>query len=164
MRKLLLAITLLTTLNTFSQITILSEKDDMTDKVYYQASEGLICANTEMSKGFRIDPKISEEKGLLTIKNLIITMAGLESCNEENTLIILFDNEEKITINSWNKFNCKGLAYFSISNSNIEILKSNKVSKIRVTNGKSFKSFTKEIEYKTYFIDLFKALNQNKDE
>jgi hypothetical protein len=151
----------LLTLSSFAQLTINETKDDMTDKVSYSISEGLICANIEQSIGFRIDPVIQVKKDNKVVENLIITMVGLENCNENNTLIILFENGDKITLTSWNKFNCKGTSYFSLIPSTIEKLKENEISKIRLTNGKSYKSFTSELTYKNYFIELFSILNIN---
>lgn len=160
MKKLTTTVSIvLLALSSFAQLTINETKDDMTDKVSYSISEGLVCANIEQTLGFRIDPNITIKKDKKVVENLIITMVGLESCNENNTLIILFENGDKITLTSWNKFNCKGTSYFSLTPSTIEKLKDNEISKIRLTNGKSYKSFTSELTYKNYFIELISLLD-----
>jgi len=160
MKKLTTTVSIvLLALSSFAQLTINETKDDMTDKVSYSISEGLVCANIEQTLGFRIDPNVSIKKDKKVVENLIITMVGLESCNENNTLIILFENGDKITLTSWNKFNCKGTSYFSLTPSTIEKLKDNEISKIRLTNGKSYKSFTSELTYKNYFIELISLLD-----
>ena len=160
MKKLTTTVSIvLLALSSFAQLTINETKDDMTDKVSYSISEGLVCANIEKTLGFRIDPNITIKKDKKVVENLIITMVGLESCNENNTLIILFENGDKITLTSWNKFNCKGTSYFSLTPSTIEKLKDNEISKIRLTNGKSYKSFTSELTYKNYFIELISLLD-----
>jgi hypothetical protein len=151
---------LLITISSFAQLTINSKSDEMTDEIYYTVSEGLVCANEESTIGFRIDANITIKNSSRVIKNIIVKLVGLERCNEKNTLIILFDNGEKITLTSWNKFNCKGTAYFSLDSKTIEALKYNEISKIRITNGRSFKSYTNELKYKSYFIELFEALNK----
>ena len=142
-----------------AQLTINKKVDDMTDKVSYSASEGLVCAEADLKLGFRIDPNITVKKDEQVINDLIITMVGLESCNESNKMIILFENGEKLNLVSWNKFNCKGTAYFSLTPSQINKLKENEITKIRLTNGKSYKSYTSELENKGYFIELFGLLN-----
>lgn len=144
-------------------MTINKEVDDMTGKASYAPSERLLCATPDQTLGFAIDPYIKNKNNKLSISDLIITMVGLGSCNEKNTLIVLFDNEEKITLTSWNKFNCKGTAYFSLlSKTHLNKLKTLSIKKIRLTNGKGFKSYTSELEYKNYFIDLFKAVDTAK--
>jgi hypothetical protein len=145
-------------MSSYAQLTITETKDDMTDKVSYTPSEGLICATEDMRLGFRIDPNITVKKDKKVIENLIITMVGLESCNENNKMIILFENGEKLNLVSWNKFNCKGTAYFSLTTATINKLKENEIAKIRLSNGKSYKSYTSELEYKRYFIELFGLL------
>jgi len=159
MKNLVLVAVLLFSLTSKAQVNVETVVDEMTDKVSYYASERFICADESMTKGCAIDPSFSESKGVKEVKHLIVTMVGLGNCNENNELIILFDNGEKITLKSWNKFNCKGNAYFSITNTTTEKLKTNPISKVRITNGDSYKSYTSEITYKNYFIDLYNNLN-----
>jgi hypothetical protein len=112
----------------------------------------------DKSKGFRITPHFVTAKGSLHLGNLIVTFAGLENCNENNKLIILFEGGEKLQLVSWNKFNCKGTAYFSVLPKYKKKLMTLPIEKVRITNGRSYKSYTNEIEYKNYFIDLIKLL------
>jgi len=154
-----IVVALLISISAFSQVTISETKDDMTDKISYNVSEGLMCATPDRSKGFRIDANITVKKGQKVIEDLIITMVGLESCNDKNKLIILFSNGDKVNLVSWNKFNCKGTAYFSLNAGLISKLKANEIDKIRLTNGRSYKSYTSELEYKNYFIELFGLLD-----
>ena len=160
MKKVLLVLGMVAmTICSFAQVTIERSVDEMTDKVSYRPSERFIAANAEQTKGCAIDMVIDEKNGLKQADFMAITMVGLSPCNENNTLIVLFENGEKFTLNSWNKFNCKGFAYFTLSKSNIKALSSNPISKVRITNGKSYKSYTAEVEYKNYFIELYGALN-----
>ena len=159
MKKLTLTVlTVLTALSSFAQLTVTETKDEMTDKSYYSVSEGLECIGTK--EGFRIDVNIKEKNGKLDARMFILSMAGLGSCNENNGLIILFDNGEKLKLTSWNKFNCKGTSYFDLSTQAIAKLKKNTISKIRFTNGSSYKSYTHEVEQKSYFIELYNALSK----
>lgn len=147
------------TINSFAQVTITKTVDEMTDKVYHFPSEKLIAANTAGNKGCAISMSIRSSNGVLTAKSSIVQMAGLGKCNDNNTIIFLFENGEKISINSWNSFNCDATAYFNFSKANIKKMRTNPLSKIRITNGRSYDSYTAEIEYKNYFIDFFKELD-----
>jgi hypothetical protein len=140
-------------------IQIIETVDEMTDKVYYSSSSTLLVANEEKSKGFRIDFSMKEKSnGDISLSNLIVTLAGLGSCNEDNTMIILFENDTKVKLSSWNKFNCKGTSYFSISRLDSLALSTTPISKIRLTNGRGYKSYTGDLEDKNFFINLFLAI------
>lgn len=155
----LLALTLLATGVMYGQeVKLDTITDEMTDKVSYQASEDILSMSEDGEKGFRITPHLREKNGVVFISNIIVTFVGLESCNENNKLIVLFEGGEKATIVSWNKFNCKGTAYFSILPKNKKKLSKLKIEKIRITNGRSYKSCTNEIEYGNYFVDLYKSI------
>ena len=147
-------------MSSFAQLKINESKDEMTDKVSYSPSEVLVCARTNKF-GFKIRPNITIKKDNKVVEDLIITMVGLERCNDKNTMIILFEDGEKLTLKSWNKFNCKGTAYFRLGISTIDKLKSTEITKIRLTNGRSYKSYTYEMVYKNYFIELFGLLKIN---
>jgi hypothetical protein len=43
--------------------------------------------------------------------------------SEYPPVIFLFDDDTKITITSWNKFNCDGKAYFTLSEDDLELVK-----------------------------------------
>ncbi len=161
MRKLTLTSLALTiNLFAFSQVTIIKNVDDMTDKTTYLPSERFMAANETLTVGCALDMVIDEKDGVLSSEMIAVKIVGLGLCNENNTIIVLFDNGEKFSIKSWNKFNCKGNAYFTLSNENIEMLKANSISKVRITNGKSFKSYTSIIKDKNYFIEFYESLNK----
>lgn len=139
-------------------LVVLSSKDEMTDKTSYFPSQKIICAKTDKSVGFSLSVFIDDD---LTIKDLKVVMIGLGGCVEDNEIIILFDDDTKLNLKSWNKFNCDGDAWFTISKKDIELLSTKKIKKIRVTNGRTFENYTGEVkeERKDYFVRLFKALN-----
>ena len=169
MKKVLLLLLIMTcTMNITAQVNpiqITKTVDKMTDKVYYSSSETLLVANEEKSKGFRVDFSIREKNnGDISLSNLIVTLAGLGSCNEDNTMIILFENDTKVKLTSWNKFNCKGTSYFSLSRIDKLALSTTPISKIRLTNGRGYKSYTGDLKDKNFFINLFLAIeNKNTD-
>ena len=75
----------------------------------------------------------------------------------------MFENGGKITKKSWNDFNCEGNAYFYLTKDEIELLRTNPLSKIRMINGRTYDSFTGEVQKKDkrYFIQIFYALDNN---
>jgi hypothetical protein len=136
---------------------LVKQIDEMDDKTYLFASYKFVVANEEKTIGFIVQPNISDDYNL---QDMIGTIVGLGSCNENDELIILFDNGEKVKLHSWKKFNCKGAVYFSIDDDTYNLLKNHKLMKIKITNGRTFQSFTKEVpsKYQTYFIQLIKEL------
>ncbi len=163
--KLLLSIILgICTQYSFAQLSIVRHQDEMTDKVYFFASEGIVIKSEDGQSGFRVQLSIGEKNGKLNESGLIVKVVNIGTCYENNKLTILFENGEKFTVVSWNEFNCEGDAYFEISKSNWELMQTQKVKKIRFENGRSFESFTGEVEDKDYFITLGKLIIENKYE
>jgi len=123
----------------FSQnkVTIIKEQDEMDDRVFYYTSSDIVVADETKKKGFRIEPYINKD---VKFTDLNVKMVGLGNCNENNELIFLFENGNKIKLTSWNDFNCEGYSFFSIGKSEMEMLKKHKISKIRLTNGKGLKA------------------------
>jgi hypothetical protein len=161
MKKLLLNLLLLVSLSAFSQttkpFTIEHCKDKMTDKEYYFAEKKLICANNEKTKGFTITPNFKAKDGGMINNGFICQNVNIGSCDENDSLIILFDDDTKITLTAWNKFNCDGNAYFDFTDSELEELSTKKVNTIRFTNGRSYESLTVGLkqEQKDYFIRVY---------
>lgn len=161
MKKLLLNLVLLISLSAFSQTTtpyvIEHCKDKMTDKEYYFAQRKLICANSEKTKGFTITPNFKAEKGGIKSGGFMCKNVNIGSCDENDSLIILFEDDTKITLNSWNKFNCEGNSYFDFSESELNQLSTKKVNTIRFSNGRSYESLTVTLkeDQKDYFLRAF---------
>jgi uncharacterized protein YlzI (FlbEa/FlbD family) len=141
-------------------VYLIKDVDDMTDKTYIYPSTNFIVANETKTIGFTVDCYINQkgEFGFLTV-----TMVNIGSCNEGDEIIILFENGGKITKKSWNDFNCEGNAYFYLTKDEIELLRTNPLSKIRMINGRTYDSFTGEVQKKDkrYFIQIFYALDNN---
>lgn len=161
MKKLLLNLVLLVSLSAFSQTStpfvIEHCKDKMTDKEYYFAQRKLICANPEKTKGFTVIPNFKADNGQMVNNGFMCKNVNIGSCDENDTLIILFEDETKITLTSWNKFNCEGNAYFDFTDSQLKDLSTKKVSTIRFSNGHSYESLTVVLkeDQKDYFIRAY---------
>lgn len=148
--------------NSFAQsdsVIIYKSIDDMSDKVYFIPSIKMIVSNSDKTKGFSITPSINSDFKFsgITLKNV-----GIGSCNEKNELIILFEDSVKITVKSWNDFNCKATSYFEFDKEKQEKLKSKKILKIKFTNGRTFDSFSEKVNQQDYFIQLFNLIDLKK--
>lgn len=131
--------------------------DKMTDTEYYFASAKLICANTQKTKGFTIKPFYKPENSTFLNQGFICENVNIGTCDENDTLIILFDDDTKLSLLSYNDFNCEGNVYFSLSSDELSQLSVKKVKTIRFTNGQTYDTFTHtlKIEQKQYFINAY---------
>jgi hypothetical protein len=88
---------------------------------------------------------------------LIVKNVGIGNCDENDEMIFLFEDGTKITITSWNKFNCEGKVYFDLSNNELDMLKSKNVTAIRFKNGYSSDSLTYSLkkEEQGFFINVY---------
>jgi len=161
MKKLLLNFVLLISLSVFSQTTtpfiIEHCKDKMTDKEYFFSQKKLICANPEKTKGFTISPNFKSVDGKMVNNGFMCKNVNIGSCDENDSLIILFEDDTKVTLTSWNKFNCDGNAYFDFTESQLSELSSKKVGTIRFSNGRSYESLTVALkqDQKDFFIRAY---------
>lgn len=139
-------------------VTIVNFVDEMDGKTYYYNSREFVCASEDKQTGFFVNTHINDngEFSLITIE-----MVNIGTCNESNELIILFENGEKITRTSFNKYNCKGKAYFSLTEEDKELLRTQELYKIRITNGVTYDAFTGTVKNKDkrYFIQFFYAFD-----
>jgi hypothetical protein len=141
--------------------------DEMTDKVYYTANRKLILANDEKTKGFSLRLDIEKNKdGKLEGTGILASLVGLGSCCEKVELIVMFEDQTKFSLLSWNKFNCKGDAWFFIKETHIKQLSEKKLLRIRIRNGFTGDMFTQDVESnsKNYFMNFFRLISLNKSE
>jgi hypothetical protein len=164
MKKLIFIVATLFATTTQGQLSIIRHQDEMTDKVYYFPSEGIVIKSSDGESGFRVRLSIKEKNDALQQDGLTIKAVNIGSCYENNKLTMLFENGEKFTIVSWNKFNCDGDVYFEVSNKNWELLKSQKLVKMRFENGRTYDSLTGEVETQDYFIVYNNLMNEKKYE
>ena len=161
MKKTILTATALLTFSAYSQtikpFVIEHCVDKMTDKEYYLASKNFVGSNIQKTEGFSITPHFKNVDGKIAQNNLILKNIGIGNCDEKDSLIFLFEDGTKITITSWNKFNCEGKAYFDLTEDDLEMLKTKHISTIRFVNGYSFESLTYNLkkEEKGFFINVF---------
>ena len=159
MKKLLLAAMLLFQTAAYAQykeVAIISQKDEMTGKQTLYPSRNFVICNGSKSVGFTVMGFISAD---VRLTNIAIKMVGLGACADNSELIILFQDERRIVIKSWNKFNCEGNAYFMLTPSDVQLLGTYPMLKMRVTNGRTKDQYTGEVppEDANYFIDIIKA-------
>lgn len=164
MKKLIFIVATLFATQMQSQVSIVRHQDEMTDKVYYLPSEGIVIKSENGESGFRVRLSIKEKNGEFSQDGLVIKAVNIGGCYENNKLTMLFENGEKFTIGSWNKFNCDGDVYFDVPNKNWELLKSQKLMKMRFENGRTYDSLTGEVDDKEHFILLNKQMEEGKYE
>jgi hypothetical protein len=161
MKKLLLNFVLLISMSAFSQSTtpfvIEHCIDKMTDQEYYFTQKKLICANADKTKGFTISPNFRARGGAYENNGFLCKNVNIGNCDENDSLIILFEDDTKITLASWNKFNCEGTVYFNLTDGEINELSTKKVKSIRFSNGRSYESLTVALkeDQKNYFIRAY---------
>ena len=155
MKTLTLITLVLITLNLSAQsdsVTVSNYTHEMTDKVYTIASQSFIASN-DGERGVVL-------KSYIKNNNLIgftLSMYSMGSkCNENNTLIFKFSDGSKITIKSWNDFNCEN-SYFDTTPELLEKLKTLEIEKVYFMNGYSGESDTFNVDNKRYFIQIIKG-------
>jgi hypothetical protein len=164
MKKVFIAMAMALPFLSLSQQCIVKDCDDMTDKCTYYPRHNMILANDEKTKGFTLDARIVEKAGQLSVADIMVLSVNIGSCNENDKLILMLSDSTKLSLTSWNKFNCEGNAWFSLRESDINRLGSNKIIKAYFQNGRSYDSFTKEItgEDQNYFVKLIADCRENK--
>lgn len=136
----------------------------MTDKCNYFFSEKVIVANDAKTLGFSMRPLISQKNGSLSASDILVKSVNIGNCNENDKLIIMLDDSTKISLVSWNDFNCEGDAWFSLKQSEIDRLASHKMLKAYFQNGRSYDSYSATIlpEDQDYFMIIMNDCKNNK--
>jgi hypothetical protein len=144
--------------------TIYGDCTDLSGKCIYYVSENVIVTNAEKKKGFTFSPSVDLRNGQLVCTGIISQMVNIGSCCENNSLILLLDDGSKIMIKSWNKFNCEGDAWFSLSKDEIQLLREHKMVKAQMQNGYSYESFQNDIsvDNQDYFMRFLQDVDANK--
>ena len=154
----------LVTILSFGQrdsVYVIKETDAMDGRVIAYSSRDFICTNDAGKIGFRVSAHINFRD--IKFSMITATMVGIGWCNENDEIIILFENGEKIIKTSWKEFNCDGETYFNMDEEDIELLRTQPLSKIRMTNGRTYDSYTGDVKQKDkrYFIQVLYALDNN---
>lgn len=154
---------LLFTFQLHSQDSVYIKKivDDMTDNVYYLPSRMLVVYDEDRKSAVKIDIAITER---LTPSGLIGKLVNLGNCSEKDELIIMFRDSSKMKVVSWNKFNCEGTAYFSPLGDDWTKLRTMKIIKLMIRNGRTFETLVEPIEKRNqdYFLQTFYAIDNKK--
>jgi hypothetical protein len=164
MRKLFIAIAMALPLLSLSQQCIVKDCDDMTDKCVYYPRYNMIVANDAKTVGFTMDARVVENSGQLSMADIMVKSVNIGNCNENDKLILMFDDSTKLSLTSWNKFNCEGNAWFSLKHSDIERLGSHKIIKAYFMNGRSYDSYSSTItpENQDYFVKIIADCRDNR--
>ena len=161
MKKSLLLGIILLSLNSYGQ-RFVKMVDEFSDKEYVVVEEMEITYNGDsMTEGVLWGLMTSKKGDQWEVSSLSLGVYGL-GCVENTEVIIIFENGEKITKTQWNKFNCDGNAWMRPNSSDIELMKTQPISKMKITNGRNYKSYTfsdLNDSMKNYFINLFKSLD-----
>ena len=143
---------------------IVGDCTDLSGSCFYYVDDNIIVTNSEKTKGFRFSPSIDMKDGKLICDGITATLVNLGTCCENNTFILLLDDGSNITLKSWNKFNCKGHAFFNLSAYELKLLREHKIVKAQIQNGRTFDTFQNVITPKNqdYFFRFFRELDTNK--
>lgn len=137
---------------------ILVCKDIMTDKEYAYGNKSLLCLKSD-SEGFNLSISYQNKKDNVKYSGITVRSAGIGTCNEKDKLLFLFEDDTKLSLVSWNDFNCKGTSYFDLYGKEFENL-NKKIKAIRFENGRSGESYTHfiKLEDADYFITAKQVL------
>lgn len=128
------------TTTTPKKYEILACKDVMTDKQYAYGNKSLFCLKSD-TEGFTISISYKNKSDVVTYSGISVRSAGIGSCTEHDKLLFLFEDDTKLSLVSWNDFNCKGTSYFDLYGKEFENL-NKKIKAIRFENGRSGESYT----------------------
>lgn len=161
MKNLLVTLVMLISLSALSQtknpFKIEHCIDKMTDKEYFFSQKKLICSNPEKTKGFILIPNFKSVNDTLTVNGISCENIFIGSCDEKDSLIFMFDDETKITLASWNAFNCEGNSYYDVNEEQFAQLSTKKIKSIRFSNGYTYDSLTYSLKptEKNYFLRAY---------
>lgn len=141
-------------------VYIVKQKDDMKGITYYTPNRAMGVINIETKQSIKIQPYLNNDG---SIKTLYVKTKYIGTCNENDELILLLENEYRVISKSWKSFNCEGESYFNITEKDMQMLKEYPVNKIRFTNGRSNESYTDIMpdKNKRYFIQLLKSIESH---
>lgn len=139
-------------------IKIIETKDKYTQELSYSVNKSIV--SKKGSTGVEIKPNFHND----LIVGISVYTYNLGSCNENNRLEIILENNELIAIKALNDYNCNKWfnfwfegAFGSDKVEQYDKIKNNKIKSIRVTNGYTYDSYEFDVPlmYKDYFIRIF---------
>jgi hypothetical protein len=160
MKTIILTLTALLTLNAEAQLSIKTVTDEMTgDKKYYFSEQ--ITQSDDEGKGIAMLPFIGNSFGKNKLYMIFVKWAGLNACNEGNTLTFLFEDGSNMSMNNLGaSFNCDSECGFTVLPKHKKKLSIKKVLKVQFMNGRSYEKITIDLEHQEYFIEAFKLVDE----
>ena len=122
-------------------------------------TEGLLIQNSLDDKGKKI-----------TYSTLIVNVydKDINCVDEGNFMDVIFEDGSKIKLINWKSFNCEGLNYFDLSQSQLNDFKIKKIKGLRYTNKKDYKTITIKgnlnEENKTFLMNTLKEIDDVNNE
>ena len=164
MKKIFISLLMALPLFSAAQQCIVKDCDDMTDKCTYYPRHNMIVANETKTIGFTMDARIVEKNGQLSVADIMVLSVNIGNCNENDKLILMFEDSTKLSLTSWNKFNCEGNSWFTVREQEINKLASSKIIKAYFQNGRSYDSYSSTIgpDDQDYFIKIIADCRNNK--
>lgn len=111
-------------------------------RTYVNTSFDVFSETASETVNFKVIPIIRND---ISIVMFAFDLMGLGDCNKNNQLIMVFENGEQIVSTSWNRENCKGKSYFSLSPNDLTKMRNSPLKVIRFTNGLTKDSLRREI-------------------
>ena len=164
MKKVFIIVAMALPFLSLSQQCIVKDCDDMTDKCMYYPRHNVIVTNETKTIGFTMDVRIVNNNDQLAAADIMVHSVNIGSCNEKDKLILMLDDSTKVSLVSWNKFNCEGNAWFDLKESDVNKLESHKIIKAYFQNGRSYDSYSATItsDDQSYFIKIIADCRENK--
>lgn len=129
------------------------ETDAFTGETKYKVN-GYMGERGNYDRSFTIIPSIRKNN-----HSFIAAFDGINACNERNEMIFVFENNDRVVLHSFNKFNCKNVAYFNITKKQSNLFATYRLTMIRFKNGRSGQTIdVTEVENPDYFINLYKNI------
>ena len=134
------------------------------NKTFYFPTRELLLISDKKDKGVQITAFVKMVNDTLKIQDLKVKATGLGECTEKDEMIIKFADSTTLVLKSYQELNCKAIAWFSVTPTDINKLKKLKLGTIKFTNGKTGMSFAKvcPADNNDYFIQVFYALDKKK--
>jgi len=147
----------------FNAQVLYKECDEFTGDCYYFADRNIVVHNASKTQGFSIRFMFDQNTEKAVISGMYSKMVGIGNCVENNTIYFIFEDGSKANFVSFNKFNCEGDAFFHISPDDLDLFRTKKISKVKISNGYSYESFSADLDNadKGFLREIVKLADSN---
>jgi hypothetical protein len=158
MKKVFLAILLLTAIHSsYSQSKkVLINK--CTNKVEVQGPNGVICSNVYRTKWFTLIPAYKLDGNRLSSTGFTVIRSGLGTLSKKDQLFFSFKDGTKLRLELGGELKSDNIVYFELSELEFSLIKAKAIKSVRYINGNDYKS----LEYimvgnkeRNYYTNLF---------